>query len=152
MDHRSVYKPARGVWISLANPTIVFVTVTTQNRERWAAQEIVRQTLLKAWSQAEAWVVGKYLLMPDHLYFFCAPGNPEGLTLNRWMNFWKGRFTRESTSPGWEWQSLHWDHRLRSDESYEAKWQYVVDNPVGAGLAANSGDWEWQGEVKSLVW
>ncbi len=152
MDHPNAQKPARGVWISLSKPTIVFVTVTTQNRERWAAREAVQQTLLKAWGEAEAWMVGKYLLMPDHLHFFCAPKQPDGPTLNRWMNFWKGRFTRTAVYPDWKWQSLHWDHRLRSEGSYEAKWQYVVNNPVRAGLVEKPVDWPWQGEVNSLVW
>jgi len=149
-DH--AHKPARGVWISLSKPTIVFVTVTTKNRERWVAHENVLQTILSAWREAEAWVVGRYVLMPDHLHFFCCPRHPEGLPLNRWMTFWKRRFTQIAANPAWKWQSLHWDHRLRSDESYEAKWQYVVQNPVRAGLVEKASDWPWQGEINPLIW
>ena len=36
--------------------------------------------------------------------------------------------------PSQEWQSDHWDTRLRSGESYDAKWEYVRNNPVRAGL------------------
>ena len=152
MDPPRAPKPARGVWISLSKPTLVFVTVTSSHRAPWAAQESVQQTLLNAWSGAEAWIVGRYVLMPDHLHFFCTPRHPEGLSLNRCMSFWKGQFTKIAANPAWSWQSLHWDHRLRSDESYAAKWQYVVNNPVRAGLVEKSEDWPWQGEVNSLEW
>ena len=39
------------------------------------------------------------------------------------------------------------DHLLRSVESYSAKWQYVRENPVRAGLAIHWKDWSFYGEV-----
>jgi hypothetical protein len=34
------------------------------------------------------------------------------------------------------WQTDHWDRRLRSDESYAEKWEYVRCNAVRHGLVA----------------
>jgi hypothetical protein len=33
------------------------------------------------------------------------------------------------------------DHLLRSEESYDQKWNYVRDNPVRANLAQKAAEW-----------
>lgn len=50
------------------------------------------------------------------------------------------------------WQKNYWDTQLRRSESYSAKWEYVVNNPVRAGLATRQEDWAYQGELNSLYW
>jgi putative transposase len=51
----------------------------------------------------------------------------------------------EITSPVW--QRVFFDHLLRSAESYRQKWNYVRQNPVGAGLVAKPEDWPYAGEI-----
>jgi hypothetical protein len=46
---------------------------------------------------------------------------------------WK-RYT--ATRAGIRWQRDFFDHRLRADESFEAKSAYIRQNPVRAGLSA----------------
>ena len=65
--------PDQRVFVSISEPTIVLVTVCTQGRKRWLAQADIHQALLKTWTQAAAWMIGRYVLMPDHLHFLCAP-------------------------------------------------------------------------------
>ena len=36
---------------------------------------------------------------------------------------------------------------LRNDESMAQKWDYIKENPVRAGLVADSADWSYQGEI-----
>ena len=69
--------PAHGVKFFTSSPTIVFVTVCTKDRKRWLASAEYHDLLRKVWSGARAWLVGRYVLMPDHAHFFCAPGEPE---------------------------------------------------------------------------
>ena len=45
------------------------------------------------------------------------------------------------------WQPGFDDHLLRSDESYAAKWDYVFQNPVRAGLVNRVEDWPYAGEI-----
>jgi putative transposase len=45
------------------------------------------------------------------------------------------------------WQRGFFDHLLRSDESYEQKWNYVRENPIRAGLARIADDWPYAGEI-----
>lgn len=83
--------PSSGVHIRLGEPNIVFVTIVTRDRKRWLVQPIVHQLLRESWLEARAWLVGYYLLMPDHLHFFCAPRDLE-FTLDEWITYWKRQF------------------------------------------------------------
>jgi REP element-mobilizing transposase RayT len=106
---------------------------------------------LEVWREAQAWLVGYYLLMPDHLHLFAAPHNLD-IPLNRWMSYWKRLFTEKANSPEWRWQSLHWDTRLRRSESYAEKWCYIRENPMRKGLVTNPEDWPYQGMTNILPW
>ncbi len=81
-------RPASGVFISLGQPTIVFLTVVTKDRVRWLANDEVHQALCEAWKAADAWMVGGYILMPDHLHLFAAPVKLE-FTFDAWVRYWK---------------------------------------------------------------
>jgi len=144
-------KPASGVLISLAEPTIVFVTVCSEKREPWVAQPRVHEFVRAAWSDAQAWLVGYYLLMPDHIHFFCAP-HDTAFTLDTWIKYWKRRFSIRANCEQWKWQEHKWDRRLRRQESYTEKWEYIRQNPARKGLVANADDWPYQGMIDVLRW
>lgn len=148
---RSRRKPAHGVRIDSTHPTIVFVTVCTKSRRPWLASSENHVALCGVWEEARAWVVGRYVLMPDHVHLFAAPGQLE-ISLDNWVRYWKSRFTSKHCVPSQEWQVDHWDRRLRSDESYEEKWLYVRNNPVRAGLVNHADEWPYQGELNVLSW
>ena len=107
--------------------------------------------MVSVWQGADAWAVGRYVLMPDHIHLFCAPGD-RLLPLERWVRFWKSGFSRLDPDPMHRWQSRHWDTRLRREESYDEKWDYVRLNPVRAGLVTRPEDWAYQGELNALAW
>jgi hypothetical protein len=50
------------------------------------------------------------------------------------------------------WQRHYWDRQLRHGESYAAKWQYVRQNPIRAGLETEEDNWPYQGELNVLAW
>ncbi len=50
------------------------------------------------------------------------------------------------------WQRDFWDTQLRRNENYEEKWDYVLENPVRAGLVSKSEDWLYHGELNILEW
>jgi hypothetical protein len=86
------HTPAHGVKLSLAGPTIVLLTVNTKDRVPWLAQAVVHDSLREIWHETDAWLVGDYVLMPDHLHLFCAPRDL-AFTLERWLAYWKSRFS-----------------------------------------------------------
>ncbi len=134
-------------------PVIVFVTVVTQGRQRCLANEAAHALLQRTWNAARFWLIGRYVIMPDHLHFFCAPAEPD-CTLEKWMQFWKSQLTKAwpvaTEKPVL--QRDHWDRQLRSDESYDQKWEYVRENPVRAGLVTDREAWPYQGELNELRW
>jgi putative transposase len=141
--------PAHGVVFT--TNTIVYLTVCTKDRRPWLASEEVHDLLRRVWKQATAWYIGRYVVMPDHLHLFAAPGMPE-LPLENWVTYWKSQFSKAHKNREHRWQSGHWDTRLRRWESYDQKWQYVVNNPIRHGLVAKSEDWPYQGELFELRW
>jgi putative transposase len=143
--------PAKGVTISADEPTILLLTICAKDRKRWMAQKPVRESLERIWKRADAWLVGNYLLMPDHLHLFCAPRDLH-FTVEGWVTFWKRQFTREHLNEDWAWQRSAFHHRLRNAREYEDKWNYVQENPIRKGLASKVEDWPYSGMIHELRW
>jgi putative transposase len=108
---------------------------------------------VSAWATASTWLVGRYVVMPTHLHFFCSPNGIDAPSLERWMRFWKLLATRNlGAAAGEVWQRNHWDRQLRRGESYSEKWEYVRNNPVRHGYVTEAADWPYQGELNELRW
>ena len=136
------------VWTT--NPRY-FITVCSHNHRRILAGEQVVEILKREWEgswERHGWAVGSFVVMPDHVHFFCTDGE-QGKTLARFIGAWKEwtakAVKRECGIDGVVWQKGFFDHLLRSSESYSEKWRYVQNNPVRAGLAADVDDWPFQG-------
>ena len=117
--------------------------------------------------------------MPDHLHLFVAFGeeyesalveaqvrrSQTGATgvaavcsrrlspLSEWMKSLKNYLSktlRGMNEPAPHWQKGFFDHVLRSQESYSAKWLYVAENPVRKRLVTHPEDWPYRGEIHPL--
>jgi len=96
------------------SPVILFVTVCVANHgqrgrcpSRWGANRWggancgqrgrcpslsdpeVHKCIVDAWRKADAWIVGRYVIMPDHIHFFCSPKSNPIVPFARWMGYWK---------------------------------------------------------------
>ena len=141
--------PAKGVHIQPGGPNWVFLTVSTEKRSKWLAQANVQNALHTIWQEkATASLVSDYLLMPDHIHLFCAPHDLK-FTIERWMGFWKDCLAKSRLETG-AFQSGGFHHRLRSEESYAQKWQYVLEKPVRHGLVERTEDWPYLGRVHDI--
>ncbi|PYV82747.1 MAG: hypothetical protein DMG05_27565 [Acidobacteria bacterium] len=144
--------PTHGVKISSEGPTIVFLTACAKNRVAWLATDEVHLLLRQVWTEATAWLVGHYVIMPDHIHLFAAPGHPF-VSFDNWVQYWKSQFSKRSPpAPAHRWETDHWDTRLRNAESYRTKWEYVRNNPVRHGLVERAEDWPYQGSIYDLPW
>jgi hypothetical protein len=61
-------------------PVIVFLTVCTKDRRAILANDAAHKLLLTAWQTQPSWLVGRYVILPDHLHLFCAPAKLIGTT------------------------------------------------------------------------
>ena len=144
--------PAAVAHIFLGQTNIFFVTVNAKDRVPWINQPAVQVALVEIWrDQACAWRVGYYLLMPDHLQFFCAPYDLS-FGIDDWVTYWKRQFSRQHLDQPWEWQRGAFHHRMRNRIEYEEKLAYVRENPLRKGLVKNPDDWPFQGHVHDVQW
>ena len=137
---------------------IFFVTTCVAHRRPLLAQADVVAILIEEWRTAikrHAWAVGRYVIMPDHVHFFCRP-QPQAKPLSAFMESWKSwsarSILRTLGRPSPLWQPEFFDHLVRSETSYLEKWDYVRHNPIRAGLASDLAEWPWQGFIQDLEW
>ena len=72
---------------------ILYVTAVTAGRRPILANKAVTDCLLTAWHTANEWLVGRYIVMPDHVHFFCAPASYPPPDFHRWVKRWKSLVT-----------------------------------------------------------
>jgi len=63
-------RPTHGILHFDNKPTILFDTVCTKDRKQALDNQQVHQLLREVWSESTAWLVGRYVIMPDHIHFF----------------------------------------------------------------------------------
>jgi putative transposase len=131
-----------------------FVTWRTKNRRQLPARDEVANMLIDEWRAAQerhGWAVGPYVIMPDHVHFFCRP-KLDAKMLSEFVGNWKSwtsrkihalNLPRSTPAATTLWQREFFDHVLRSSESYSEKWNYVRDDPVRAGLVSAADDWPY---------
>jgi putative transposase len=107
--------------------------------------------LRKVWQAADAWLVGRYVIMPDHIHYFAA-ATETSIEFENWVRYWKSQFSKQHGAPDLRWQAGHWDTRMRSARAFEDKWNYVRENPVRKGLVRDVDEWPFQGEVFDWRW
>jgi putative transposase len=135
---------------------LYFITFCTHQRRPFLACDEVHAAFAVFAKRGETSfnvAVGRYVIMPDHMHFFCSPRR-DNVLLERWVQFWKSRASQRWPRPEEYpiWLEGEWDTQMRQGESYASKWEYVVNNPVRAGLAKHSDDWPYQGELNVLRW
>ncbi|MEM1058929.1 MAG: hypothetical protein AAGK14_06750 [Verrucomicrobiota bacterium] len=87
------------------------------------------------------WWTHLLLAMPDHIHFITHI--LEGESLDRAVGAWKAYLARNQQ---FKWQRNFFDHRLRNEESFHQKCDYILNNPVRSGLIKDPADWPytWQ--------
>ena len=166
-------RPAHGVYMDADGPIIVYDTICARDRLPWLANDTCHRMLIDAWTRANARLVGHYVIMPDYVHLFAATKRKTGtdslfgglksvsvpafrgamdIDYRSWVKYWKRLFTFAHGHDAWRFQDDHWDRRLRSNESYAQKWDYLRQNPVRKGLVSNPDAWPYQGELNELHW
>ena len=148
-------RPSRNELLEIkGRPNVLFVTVAAKVRKPIFSNQAVHQALLDGWGKADFWQVGFYLIMPDHLHFFCRPNTFPPRPLRPWIKYWKRLVSQSGVLPKASgiWMEDCWDTQIRNGNHYSQKWSYVRENPVRAGLVKNPDDWPWQGKLTRLEW
>ena len=133
---------------------ILFVTVAAKARVSVFDSNAVHLALRDAWTEAGFWQVGRYMIMPDHIHLFCAPGRFPPSPLRPWVRYWKRLVTQSGALDrlGDVWLPDCWDTQIRNGQHYTERWAYMCANPVRANLVGHSEAWPYQGEMNILDW
>jgi len=141
------------VWI---DHPLYFITTCLKNRRRLLADRRTAGILVREWKltgESYGWHVGSYVIMPDHVHFFCS-NDLEAKPLSTFVGKWKERTSKKVGTKfphrSMKWQRGFFDHVLRSSESYSEKWDYVRNNPVRADLVESPEDWPYWGVIDDL--
>ncbi|MBL9114396.1 MAG: transposase [Verrucomicrobiaceae bacterium] len=130
---------------------IAFITCCVADRKTLLAHHYVSEIFNEVWDNCESlyrWEVGSYVIMPDHVHFFCAGvgcTKPLATFVGKWKEWTAKNLARRHQYPRTLWQPQFFDHVMRSDESYTEKWMYVRSNPVRAGLVSDPESWPYYG-------
>jgi REP element-mobilizing transposase RayT len=134
-------------WLDHAPPAGVreaafFITVCCQERGRnqLCHPEISAKLLAAAqhYHKEQRWHVWLWLLMPDHPHGLVGCSRFE--SVGKIMTTWKRHTARQT---GIVWQKGFLDHRLRHDEGFQEKAEYIRMNPVRKGLVATPEEWPY---------
>jgi putative transposase len=105
------------------------------------------------WQKSDHWQVNRYVIMPDHIHFFCCPAKRE-TSFHAWNLYWRAQITRDWPYPDEKpiWQKDNWDTQIRNGSEFTEKWHYILNNPVRKGLVSHNDLWPYFGEIYPLTW
>jgi len=121
---------------------VYFVTVCAAQRGlNHFCHPVIGAEMLRSirfYSEKGRWFCHLAVLMPDHVHLLLS--FPETLSFARIIGDWKGWLNRHHSI---SWQENFFDHRLRDEENFEQKAEYILHNPVRAHLVSAAKDWPY---------
>jgi REP element-mobilizing transposase RayT len=126
-----------------------FITFSTHRR--WTLPESVRQLVIDTCLAGNGKKFRLYAtaVMPDHVHMVLAPKYDANgaVSIAEIMQAIKGasahKINRALGRRGKVWEEESFDRALRREESIGDKIEYILGNPVCAGLAANPLEYRW---------
>ena len=131
---------------------IYLVTTCSNQRQKIFLQAAAAQILMDEINQADLTgncVSLAYVIMPDHLHWLFELG--EGYSLSQLIKRLKGSSARRINavrmSTGRLWQPGFHDHAIRNSQAIAPTANYLLNNPVRAGLVTNPEDYPFKYSV-----
>jgi len=127
-------------WVGSGEIFFITICCAPKKLNQLAKPEIFSSmaAALEHYVRAEKFWVHLFLAMPDHLHaLFSFPAQER---MEKVIRDWKRYVAKQA---GIAWQDGFFDHRIRSDESFEEKARYIRMNPVRAGLIVAPEAWDF---------
>lgn len=136
---RKILPHDRLLWIR-PEDEIYFITICCRNRRtNQLCHPHIRGAIWESINRRQKsgeWFAHLCVLMPDHLHALIT--FPSETLMRKSIADWK-RFL--ATLLEIQWQRDFFDHRLRREESFDEKAEYLRANPVRAGLVSDEKEW-----------
>ena len=117
---------------------------------RWLEEEAVARCVVQAIGRGETalrqYIVHAFVVMPNHVHLLIEPRT----SLARITNGLKGVSARDANrilarTGKHFWQDESFDHWVRNGGEFQRIRDYIVQNPVRAGLVSKPEEWPWSG-------
>jgi len=97
------------------------------------------------YEERDRWYLWLMLVMPDHVHLITTFDLTRGIrdTMSAWKRY-------QARALGVSWQKDFFEHRLRDDQAFWEKAQYVRMNPVRKGLVERPEEWEYVIDRRAL--
>lgn len=121
-----------------AQPGTYFVTTVTHQRHRLFQVEDNARLLMAVLAHYRSlghYKLFDFVIMPDHIHLILTP---QRITLERAMQLIKGGFSHRLAYNTRVWQRGFADRRLRDQEEFFTRREYLRLNPVRARLVSNA--------------
>jgi REP element-mobilizing transposase RayT len=118
------------------------ITWETRDRKRFLCREGLARAVIECMEAEAAGArvdLCAYCVMPDHVHVLLVPW--DGTNVTRFIQAVKSRTARAYCMLGGEgklWQRGFYDHIVRREESVSRIAEYILANPVRAGLVENA--------------
>jgi putative transposase len=130
------------LWVD-PNEENYFLTICCRTRGvNWLAYPNIAEKLFETVEHRNTigvWYVHLAVLMPDHVHLLVSFPETEKrmqIIVSKWKE-WTAKTLKI------EWQRDFFEHRLRQEESFREKADYILANPVRAGLAKEPEEWPY---------
>ena len=125
--------------------------ITFSSAKRWILPEPARDIVLEVcvYGNGKQFRLHGLVVMPDHVHRVLTPLTDDNgpFPISSIMQALKStsahRINKLLGSAGKVWQDESFDRALRNEESIADKVDYILGNPVGAGLVQNPLDYRW---------
>jgi putative transposase len=145
--------------ITVPDPTVYLLTLVVEDRHPVLACPEAAGILLQVWKHSDpqhGWLIGRWVVMPDHVHFFGSPAGDAAKSLSTFIACWKRStkrcLRRMAGMTSFSWQDEFFDHVVRDADDYSRHWEYVCENPVRKGLVADASEWPYQGGIHIFRW
>jgi REP element-mobilizing transposase RayT len=120
---------------------VYFVTVCAKERRtNHLCGELSRPILdsIRHYHEKQRWYCDLALLMPNHVHLLLS--FDARVEIAKVIGDWKRWI---STHHGIIWQENFFEHRVRDDKNLQEKADYILHNPVRAGLISDEKEWPY---------
>ena len=127
------------------------ITIAVRDRRPVFADPVVAASsvdVLRAHADRTAVPIYAYCFMPDHIHLVVEPS--ASCDIVTFVGQFKNLTQRAAWACGVQgafWQPSFWDHFVRRDEDLRRVIEYVLDNPVRAGLVTSAQEYPFSGSL-----
>jgi putative transposase len=125
-----------------------FVTSVSNGRRPIFREERMARLILNVLEDNRSkkrYLLHEFVVMPDHFHLILTPA-PD-VSLEKALQYIKGGFSfrakKELQVTSLIWEESFTNHRIRNAEDYETHREYVLQNPVKAGLAKTPAEYPY---------